>query len=275
MSGTPKGPASVRASYRELVSFVRYFRHFGAPVIVGGWAVYFYNPYYGSVDIDVVGPSLGGAFGEIIEGYERSHGYEIMQQDQLGTEITARKPIYSKRGKRIGDVEIDACTYERTSAGRFHEDGSKSLPYSLCDRDDCRREAKIARDTVCYVPSKALLALFKVKARRDRSYDIRTKGAAMNPSKLAWLRGKVAKDGSDIIALLDPRHRGALLKDVMDHAQIHALAVEFGLMDLVTDTFQEVLKDRGSLALYGRSVDTSLLLKTVARGAVTPPRRTT
>lgn len=275
MSDIPKGPASVRASYRELISFVRYFRHFGAPVIVGGWAVYFYNPYYGSVDIDVVGPSLSGAFDEIIEGYERSHGYEILQQDPLGTEITASKPIYSKGGKRIGDMEIDACTYERTSASEFHEDGSKTLPYSLCDRHGCRREARIAKDTVCYVPSKALLALFKVKARRDRSYDIRIKGATMNPSKLAWLRGKLAKDGSDIIALLDPRDRGAMLKDAMNYAQIHALAAEFGLTDLVTDTLQEVLKDRRSLTLYGRSVDTSLLLKSVARGTATPPRRTT
>jgi len=163
-------------------------------------------------------------------------------------------------------MEIDACTYERTSASEFHEDSSKSLPYSLCDRDSCRREARIARETVCYVPSKALLALFKVKARRDRSYDIRTKGATMNPSRLAWLRGKVAKDGSDIIALLDPRDRGAHLKDVIDYAQIHALAVEFGLMDLVTDTLQEVVTDRGSLTLYGRSVDTSMLLKSATRG---------
>jgi hypothetical protein len=263
---TPKGPASIKASYRELISFVRYFRHFGVPVIVGGWAVFFYNPYYGSVDIDVVGPGLRGAFEEIIEGYERSHGYEIVQQDPLGTEITARKPIYSKVGKRTGDMEIDACTYERTGASEFHEDTSKSLPYSLCERDACRKEAKIVRDTVCYVPCKALLALFKVKARRDRSYDIRTKGATMNPTRLDWLRGKSAKDGSDIIALLDPTDRGSLLKDAMDYPQMHALAAEFGLKDLVTDTLQEVLKDRRSLTLYGRSVDTSLLLKSVTRG---------
>lgn len=97
----------------------------------------------------------------------------------------------------------------------------------------------------------------------------------MNPSRLAWLRGKAAKDGADIIALLDPRDRGAMLKDMMDFAQIHALAAEFGLTDLVTDTLQEVLKDRGSLTLYSRSVDTSLLLKSVARGTATPPKRTT
>ncbi|MGP8057839.1 MAG: hypothetical protein ACLP9K_09600 [Nitrososphaerales archaeon] len=272
MNGTPKGPVPVRASYQELISFLRHFRHFGVPVIVGGWAVYFYNPYYGSVDIDVVGPSLRGSFDEIIEGYERSHGYEILQQNLLGTEITASKPIYSKgrKKRKVGDMEIDACAYERTSASLFHEDSSKRLPYSLCDRDDCRREVRIARDAVCYLPSKALLALFKVKARRDRSHDIRTKGATMNPARLAWLRGKAAKDGSDIIALLDPKDRGALLKDPMDYAQIGDLASEFDLTRLVTNTLQEVLKDGGALSLYGRSIDVSLLLERVAdmRGAV-------
>lgn len=162
-------------------------------------------------------------------------------------------------------MEIDACSYERTIASVFHEDSSKRLPYSLCDRDSCRREATIARDAVCYVPSKALLALFKVKARRDRSYDIRTKGATMNPDRLAWLRGKVAKDGSDIISLLDPKDRGAVLRDAMDYAQIGDLASEFGLTDLVAGTFQDVLKDKGSLSLYGRGVDVPLVLKGVAR----------
>lgn len=106
MSGVPNDPIRVKASYEELISFLRHFRHFGAPVIVGGWAVYFYNPYYGSVDIDVVGPSLRGSFDEIIEGYERSHGYEILPLDTLGTEITACKPIYSKGRKKVGEMEI-------------------------------------------------------------------------------------------------------------------------------------------------------------------------
>jgi hypothetical protein len=58
MSRRATRPVLVQTSYRELVSFVRHFRHFGTPVIIGGWAVHFYNPYYGSVDIDMIGPSL-------------------------------------------------------------------------------------------------------------------------------------------------------------------------------------------------------------------------
>ena len=97
----------------------------------------------------------------------------------------------------------------------------------------------MAKDAVCFVPSKALLALFKVKARRDRLYDIRTKGATMNPARLAWLRGKVAKDGSDIIALLDPKERGVILEDEMDYAQVSALASGFGIRDLVRGALEQ------------------------------------
>jgi hypothetical protein len=114
-STTRRGqPPLVRASYEELLSFLRYFRHFGTPIIIGGWAVYFYNPYYGSVDIDVVGPSLRGTFYETIERYERSHGYVITQNDALGIEVTASKPIFNKGSKKkrrkIGDMQIDAFT---------------------------------------------------------------------------------------------------------------------------------------------------------------------
>jgi hypothetical protein len=264
MSKRTTGGPLVKASYQELVSFVRYFGHSGTPVIIGGWAVFFYNPYFGSVDIDVVGPSLNGTFDEIIEGYERSHGYEITKQDLLGTEIVASKTIRSKAGKKIGDMEIDACSYEQPAVGEFHEDKSKTLPYALCEKDGCKQEVSIAKDCVCYVPSKPLLTLFKVKARRDRSYDITTKGSTMNSSKLEWLRSKVTKDRSDIIALLDPANRRATLKDKMDYDQMKALASESNLTNLVMDTLQNVLEDKRVLSLYGRKVNQRTILKQVA-----------
>ncbi|MCL4436358.1 MAG: hypothetical protein M1503_03215 [Thaumarchaeota archaeon] len=263
----PVGSEMVAASYAELVSFLRYYRHFGTPIIIGGWAVYFYNPYYGSVDIDVVGRSFKGGFDGIIEGYERSHGYEIIQQDLIGTAITASKPIVSKKtGEKIGDMEIDACSYERAGASEFHEDESKKLPYSLCEDDGCKKEVRLEKDCICYVPSKALLTLFKVKARRDRSYDIRTKGATMNPQRLEWLKGKVVKDGSDIIALLDPEEREgvSILSEQIDYRQMKELASKSDLTELVVETLQEVLSDREALRNYGRTVNTKSLLKQVA-----------
>ncbi|MCL4435700.1 MAG: hypothetical protein M1503_00670 [Thaumarchaeota archaeon] len=259
----PKGSELVVASYVELVSFLRYYRHFGTPVIIGGWAVYFYNPYYGSVDIDVVGRSYRGSFDEIIEGYERSHGYDI-QHDITGTTVTASKPITSKTGEKIGDMEIDACSYEYATASEFHEDNSKKIPYLLCEDEGYKKEVKLDTDSVCYVPSKALLTLFKVKARRDRSYDIRTKGATMNPQRLEWLKAKVVKDGSDIIALLDPEERiGSMLPEQVDYKQMKKLISKLGLTELVVETLQEVLGDREALFFYGRTVDTRSLLKQV------------
>jgi hypothetical protein len=251
-----------KESYKELLSFLRYFRHFGTPTIIGGWAVYFYNPYFGSVDVDVVGPSFGGEFYDVIERYERSHGYSVVQNDPLGIEVVASKPIYGKMIKKIGDMEIDACSFEQISAGIFHEAKTKSLPYSLCGKESNRGEVRIAKNSVCYVPSRALLALFKIKARRDRSYDFRTKAATMNAQRLEWLRGKIVKDGSDIIALLDDGYRkGALLDRRFASDQFRKIASEEGLTRFAKETVQDVLIDESAISRYGRSINSKSLLE--------------
>lgn len=226
--------------------------------------MYFYNPYYGSVDIDVVGPSFRGSFYEVIERYERSHGYAIIPNEPFGIEVVASKPLYRGK-KKIGEMEIDACSYGQNSASLFHEDETKHLPYSLCGREDHRREAVIAKDRICYVPSRALLTLFKVKARRDRSFDISARGATMNPSRLEWLRAKVVKDGSDIIALLDDKNRRGreLLNDQLDFAQMKRIASAHEITDLVRETLQEVLKDNSAFSLYNRYVERKALLQSV------------
>jgi hypothetical protein len=255
----------VRASYKELVSFVRYYNHSGTPVIVGGWAVFFYNPYYGSVDIDVVGPNFDGSFYELIEGYEISHDYEIARQDPLGTERVAHKAINSEDGNQIGVMEIDACSYEQPGVSEFHEDNTRNLPYSTCEKKGCKREVRIEDNCVCYVPSKPLLTLFKVKARRDRSYDVSTKGATMNPARLTWLRTKIIKDGSDIIALLDSANERAMLSEKMDYGQLKMLASDSNITDLVLDTLRGALQDRGVLSQYGKAVNVRRILKQITR----------
>ncbi|MHB8568304.1 MAG: hypothetical protein ACYC7D_07445 [Nitrososphaerales archaeon] len=253
----------VRGSYEELLRFVRYYRHFGTPTIIGGWAVYFYNPYYGSVDIDVVGQSFRGSY-DVIERYERSHGYTIAQNDPLGIEVVASKPIYKSK-KKIGDMEIDACSYEQRGASSFHEDEKKRLPYSLCNREEHRKEVAMKRDCICYVPCRALLTLFKVKARRDRSFDLRSKGASMNLSRLEWLRGKVVKDGSDIISLLDDKGGRAILSDEMDLGQMKRISSSHKITDMVVETLKEVLMDKNALSLYNRAVNRKTLLNSVEK----------
>lgn len=249
----------VAGSYRELLEFVRFYRHHGTPVIIGGWAVYFYNPYFGSVDIDVVGHSYGGAFEEIIERYERTHGYEFDATPGL-VEATARKPITSK-GKLVGHMEIDACSYERPGASRFKEDESLELPYSAIEDRGCKKEVELPKDSVFYVPCKELLLLYKVKARRDRAFDIRVKGATMGGERLQWLRGKVVKDGSDILALLDPRTKGAPLPDTMNYPKLKRLARRHGIGKVVAETVKGVIEDDQTWQSYGRRFNTSGIRK--------------
>lgn len=60
-------------SYNEIIDLLNWYKRRGPiPTIIGGWAVYFYNSYLGSVDIDLVGYSMGGMFDELLSTFERS-----------------------------------------------------------------------------------------------------------------------------------------------------------------------------------------------------------
>ncbi|MHB2037194.1 MAG: hypothetical protein ACYCPW_10710 [Nitrososphaerales archaeon] len=88
----------------------------------------------------------------------------------------------------------------------------------------------------------------------------------MNPSRLEWLRGKVIKDGSDIIALLEDKSgRRAFLNDEVDFAQMKKIASSYKITDLVRETLQEVLKDEWAISLYNRPVDRKALLRSVEK----------
>jgi len=115
----------VEESRNELLWLLKWFSRLGPiPTIIGGWAVYFYNSYFGSIDIDVVGPSYQGKFIDIIERYERTHRYEFTSKNMLGLEVASRKPIVREE-QIVGYVEIDACTFEDPAPASFHEDAGQ------------------------------------------------------------------------------------------------------------------------------------------------------
>jgi len=244
----------VEGSYNELVSLLKWFSLFGSiPTIIGGWAVYFYNSYFGSIDIDIVGPSHQGRFIDIIERYERTHGYELVAKDRLGLEVTSRKPLIEK-GKIMGYMEIDACTFEDPKPNSFHEDPDKQLPYSLTADKRYQREVKLEDDAVCYAPSKPLLLLYKVKAARDRAYDLKTRGTIMEPVKAESLRGKLTKDRADILALLDPDPNKYIVKESFDRDVFHNLIKRLKLKFALT-TITEVLNYRDAIQLYNPNLN--------------------
>lgn len=235
-------------SYKELLRFLRYYRNFGAPIIIGGWAVYFYNPYFGSVDIDVVGASMGGAFHDALDSYVHANGYTLLPMDIMGLQLAPVKEI-RKNGNVVASVELDAATFEDPGAGKFHEDNKRELPFSLCGEEEHRREITLAKDCVCYIPSKSLLLLYKIKAQRDRSFDLSTKGATMQARRVEWLRGKVVKDKTDILALLDPEPRNPLISEAVDREQIKTISTKFNI-GFCLDTLEQVAEDKEALNRY-------------------------
>ena len=257
----------IEDSYDELVSLLKWFSHFGPiPTIIGGWAVYFYNSYFGSIDIDIVGPSHQGRFTDIIERYERTHGYEPIAKDQLGLEVTWRKPVI-QNGKVIGYMEIDACTFEDPKPSSFHEDPNKQLPYSLTAKRQYQREVKLEEDAICYIPYKPLLLLYKIKAARDRAYDLKTKGTIMEPAKAERLRGKVTKDRADILALLEPKPSKNIIEESFDIDAFYGLVKGYKLEFTLT-TITELPRYRDSIQLYNPNLNTKQIqgwIKTIVK----------
>lgn len=241
-------------SYDELIKLGHHFSHYGPiPNVIGGWAVYFYNSYYGSIDIDIVGPTLDGRLMYILTDFQGLHDYKEEYKDELGIEKSFSKPIYDG-DRHIGDVEIDACTYEEES-NFFHEDRSKRLPYDLCDKEDLRIKLPLSKmddNNLIYIPNKSLLLLYKIKAFRDREYDVENKRAIISADKFTWLEGKVVKDGSDIIALLDPNPLRFEIEQKLEPNKIKQIIDEYDL-SFILDTLEHIHEENDSLNLYPSS----------------------
>lgn len=248
----------INESYRELINLLKYFRHFGSPTVIGGWAVYFYNSYYGSVDIDIVGPSMQGHFNSVLDNYVRDYKYTIIQLDDFGLQTTAHKDVF-REGEKVGAIEIDAATFEEKEAIKFHEDRNNVLPYSLCSDDKLRIEVTLEKDCFCYIPTKTLLLLYKIKAWRDRAFDVRTKGATMLAERLAWMQAKVAKDQSDIIALLEPSPSRKVADGTIDTNVLNKICKDYKIDSLVRQSLEELNYSYEALKFYNPNMQLETL----------------
>jgi hypothetical protein len=239
-------------SYKELVELSHHFHHYGPiPIIIGGWAVFFYNSYLGSIDIDIVGPGMDGHLIYILTDFQGKNGYEEVSKSVLGLEKTYKKPII-ENGEFVGDMEIDACTYEQ-DFNTFHEDRGKVLPYSLCDNPGMLEKITLNEvDDIINIPNKSLLFLYKIKAFRDRSFDVENKRAILSEAMITWLEGKVIKDGSDIISLLDPNPSQFRIKQNIDINIIKKIIKDFKL-EFILETVDRLHENKLSMKLYSKA----------------------
>ena len=162
-------------------------------VLVGGWAVYTYNPYYGSVDIDLI--TNNRTKSSIKHYLVESRGYVKRRDESSGISYVC------KDFAPYGVVEIDFGSRE----GPNHFEGRRDeLSLSLIN-DHTVFQSLEGIDVP--VPTRSLLLLMKMKAAWDRKWRL-DKGQSSDPGRE---RGKLEKDYSDILALIDPERGGTTL----------------------------------------------------------------
>jgi hypothetical protein len=205
-------------------------------IVIGGWAVFSYNPYLGSFDIDCVGPRE--PFYAQLDLYMTSHGYELVKRDQIGLTKFFVKRVFEKNSY-IGDVHIDACSFD--DGNYFKEDNTKRLPYGLCAKTEYINRREI-NGTFIWVPKKELLFLYKLKALRDRNWVLAN--GQLNPGEKNYLQGKIDKDKMDLLALLDPRH------GPLEPVRILDIINEFDLI-FAADTIKDLPNEQDTIQKYG------------------------
>jgi hypothetical protein len=174
-------------SLTELENFAKWMNDILGyhPTIIGGWAVYFYNPSLGSIDIDVVLPSWEMR-DRVINKYLKNNGYELREK-AFGEEEWVK---FLEADNQDSETYLDVCTRQDKNMvhGRDIE-----VPWSIAF--DHQREQKVKSADI-FIPDPEPLLILKVKAAWDRNYDIEKTGGS------PFLKDKVKKDRWDILSLL-------------------------------------------------------------------------
>ncbi|MEA1985802.1 MAG: hypothetical protein U9N13_09170 [Euryarchaeota archaeon] len=184
----------IRYSLDELGVITRYLHEKeekGDPttVLIGGWAVDSYNPWFGSVDIDII---TNGRTRQSLMHYLRyERDFEPYRLAGLPTSV--------KKETEAGAVIIDFATRQKPLP---FEGVNKTLDFSILDGNTETRQ--IRGGTEIAVPNRATLIVLKLKAIWDRHYRI-VHGTS---DDVVWETGKLIKDHADILALIDFDHGG-------------------------------------------------------------------
>jgi hypothetical protein len=229
-------------AHDEFVNFITWMNkkigHY--PMIIGGWAVYTYNPYYGSKDIDVV--FMGrGIFQRVVNLYMAANGYTL--KDKGVFENIFEKDVKTETG--VSSINIDACSKEDKNI--FKEDPDKELPWDIAFRNSNTIELKSG--VFHFAPKPSLLLLYKLKAMRDRIYDLR---GPQGLEQRRYLEGKIFKDKADSIALLDPKNRYKVAKD-----EFYQFADKHKVMDIMKDSLRIIYEDIEAMRFYGADVSSA------------------
>lgn len=152
-------------------------------VLIGGWAVYTYNQYYGSLDIDLV---INKRIRHSLKRYLTwRRGFEYVNG-----------PLATTIGKRIDGRNIVIDFRPREDFNKF-EGRSEVCPFTFLDNHTEARD--IAPGFPVIVPEQTLLMIYKLKAAWDRSYRIEHRYS----TDIEWDTIKLHKDRADLLSLID------------------------------------------------------------------------
>jgi len=158
-------------------------------VLIGGWAVYSYNNYGGSLDIDLV---TNNKTKRDLKWYLlNERGYEHYRKH--GSHSVAKLIPNNK------EIIIDFISRETRDP---FEGRTEILNFHILEGHTEIKEIK--GKVPAAVPTRSLLLLFKLKAAWDRAYRLKHKTSG----DTSWESGKLIKDYADILALLDPAYGG-------------------------------------------------------------------
>ena len=198
-----------------------------ALVLIGGWAVDSYNPWYGSIDIDLV---TNSEVRSKLKYYLRTeYGYlEIRQFPQMPSGIEK----YTEAGRIIVD-------FIPKGVDNPFEGQGYTFYFSMIDGHTNLKEIRNACQM--YVPTRTVLLFLKLKAVWDRYYRIYNNCCY----SLEWEKSKLNKDKADIIALIDPKYGG----EEIDLFQLAELIDSYPFLKQI---FLNLKSDLDAIERYGR-----------------------
>lgn len=224
-------PLIISNSLEELRFILNWVRERGetadAPVtvLVGGWAVDAYNPYYGSVDIDIVTNNRTKESLKYILTQEQGYNH-----DRDSGINTVYKPT------DYGRIIIDFGNREEIY--KF-EGRSEELNFNLLDGHTITKNVR--GNIPASVPTRSLLFLYKLKAAWDRSHRL---DVGTSPDS-EWEKSKVIKDFADVLALIDPDYGG-------NELDLNFLGEKLHEYDFLRGILETVSENQDGLQKYGR-----------------------
>lgn len=198
-------------------------------VLIGGWAVYSYNPWYGSIDIDLV---TNNKTRHSLIRYLRDERKFIPLSDPM-RRSTVIKEVAG------GEILIDFVSREDPC---LFEGRLEKCPFSLLNSYTEVREILPGFSVI--VPKQTLLMIFKLKAAWDRLFRLEN-GISSRSNNEEWEKAKLRKDRADILSLIDPNVQGREI-------DIQYLGNRLQEYSFLVETLRKISDDKDAIDMYRR-----------------------